>query len=40
MLEVAEDAQLEARIHNKEQGLELVQSTFGPPAAINRPPRH
>jgi poly(A) polymerase len=40
MLEVAEDAQLEARIRNKEEGLELVQSTFGPPAAINRPPRH
>ncbi|MGB6941209.1 MAG: CCA tRNA nucleotidyltransferase [Bryobacteraceae bacterium] len=31
MLEVAEDAQLEARIHNKEEGLELVRSTFGPP---------
>jgi tRNA nucleotidyltransferase/poly(A) polymerase len=35
MLEVAEDAQLEARIHSKEEGLELVRSTFGPPA-INR----
>ncbi len=32
MLEVAEDAQLESRIHNKEEGLELVRSTFGPPA--------
>lgn len=33
MLEVAEDAQLEARIHTKDEGLELVRSTFGPPAA-------
>jgi poly(A) polymerase len=32
MLEVAEDAQLEARIQSKEEGLELVRSTFGPPA--------
>jgi poly(A) polymerase len=32
MLEVAEDAQLEARIRSKEEGLELVRSTFGPPA--------
>ncbi|MGP0073092.1 MAG: CCA tRNA nucleotidyltransferase [Bryobacteraceae bacterium] len=31
MLELAEDAQLEARIHSKEQGLDLVRSTFGPP---------
>jgi tRNA nucleotidyltransferase/poly(A) polymerase len=31
MLEVAEDAQLEARIQNKEEGLALVRSTFGPP---------
>jgi tRNA nucleotidyltransferase/poly(A) polymerase len=31
MLEVAEDAQLEARIQNKQEGLELVRSTFGPP---------
>jgi poly(A) polymerase len=31
MLEVAEDAQLEARIQNKKEGLELVRSTFGPP---------
>jgi poly(A) polymerase len=31
MLEVAEDAQLESRIRNKEEGLELVRSTFGPP---------
>jgi tRNA nucleotidyltransferase/poly(A) polymerase len=35
MLEVAEDAQLEARIHSKEEGLELVRSTFGPPT-VNR----
>jgi tRNA nucleotidyltransferase/poly(A) polymerase len=35
MLEVAEDAQLEARIHSKEQGLELVRDTFGPPRNIN-----
>jgi poly(A) polymerase len=34
MLEVAEDAQLEGRIHNKAQGLELVQATFGPPRRI------
>jgi len=32
MLEAAEDAQLEARIQSKEDGLELVRSTFGPPA--------
>ncbi len=31
MLEVAEDAQLEARIHSKEEGLALVRATFGPP---------
>ncbi len=31
MLELAEDAQLEARIQSKEDGLELVRSTFGPP---------
>jgi tRNA nucleotidyltransferase/poly(A) polymerase len=31
MLEAAEDAQLEARIRSKEEGLELVRSTFGPP---------
>jgi len=36
MLEVAEDAQLEARIHNKEQGLELVRDTFGPPRGVKR----
>ncbi len=35
MLEVAEDAQLEARIHSKQEGLELVRSTFGPPAAVS-----
>jgi tRNA nucleotidyltransferase/poly(A) polymerase len=31
MLEVAEDAQLEARIQSKEEGLALIRSTFGPP---------
>ena len=31
MLEVAEDAQLEARIQSKEDGLELVRATFGAP---------
>ena len=31
MLDLAEDAQLEARIRNKEEGLELVRETFGPP---------
>jgi len=30
MLEMAEDAQLESRIHNKEDALELVKSAFGP----------
>lgn len=35
MLEVAEDAQLEARIQTKEEGLELVRATFGPPT-VNR----
>src|SRR5271154_6890224 len=35
MLEVAEDAQLEARIQSKEEGLELVRSTFGPPAGVS-----
>jgi poly(A) polymerase len=35
MLEVAEDAQLEARIRSKEEGLELVRSTFGPPARVS-----
>jgi tRNA nucleotidyltransferase/poly(A) polymerase len=34
MLEVAEDAQLEARIRSKDEGLDLVRSTFGPP--VNR----
>jgi tRNA nucleotidyltransferase/poly(A) polymerase len=39
MLELAEDAQLEARIHSREEGLDLVRSTFGPPApALNRMP--
>jgi len=32
MLEIAEDAQLEGHIHSKEEGLDLVRSTFGPPA--------
>ena len=31
MLEAVEDAQLESRIHTKEEALELVQSTFGLP---------
>lgn len=35
MLEVAEDAQLEARIESKEEGLELIRSTFGPPQAVS-----
>jgi tRNA nucleotidyltransferase/poly(A) polymerase len=30
MLEMAEDAQLESRIHSKEDALELVKSAFGP----------
>jgi tRNA nucleotidyltransferase/poly(A) polymerase len=30
MLEAAEDAQLESRVHSKEEALELVRSTFGP----------
>jgi poly(A) polymerase len=30
MLEAAEDAQLEAKIHSKEDALELVRSAFGP----------
>ena len=36
MLEAVEDAQLESRIHSKEEALDLVQSTFGspPPRAI------
>jgi tRNA nucleotidyltransferase/poly(A) polymerase len=36
MLEAAEDAQLEARIHSKEEGLDLLRATFGPPHAIQR----
>jgi tRNA nucleotidyltransferase/poly(A) polymerase len=35
MLELAEDAQLEQRIHSKEEGLELVRSTFGAPQPRN-----
>jgi tRNA nucleotidyltransferase/poly(A) polymerase len=35
MLEVAEDAQLEAGIRSKEEGLELLRSTFGPPARVS-----
>lgn len=31
MLEAAEDAQLESRIHTKEEALDLVRSAFGPP---------
>ena len=31
MLEAVEDAQLESKIHSKEEALELVHSTFGPP---------
>jgi hypothetical protein len=29
-LEAAEDAQLESKIHSKEEALELVKSAFGP----------
>ena len=36
MLEAAEDAQLEARIHSKENGLELVRAVFGPPHSLHR----
>jgi poly(A) polymerase len=35
MLELAEDAQLESRISNKDEGLELVRSTFGPPERVS-----
>lgn len=38
MLELAEDAQLEQRIHSKEEGLDLVRSTFGAPQTKNRIP--
>ena len=31
MLDAAEDAQLESRIHTKQEALDLVKSTFGPP---------
>ena len=31
MLNLAEDAQLESRIRSKQEGLELVRATFGPP---------
>jgi len=34
MLEMAEDAQLESRIHSKEQALELVKSAFGSPNRV------
>jgi len=37
MLEVAEDAQLESRIHTKEEGLELVRLLFGPGSHGIRP---
>jgi len=33
MLELAEDAQLESRIHSRQEGLDLVASAFGPPIA-------
>jgi tRNA nucleotidyltransferase/poly(A) polymerase len=36
MLEAAEDAQLEARIQSKEDGLELVRAAFGPPHGLQR----
>ena len=36
MLEAAEDAQLEARIQSKEDGLELVRAAFGPPHGLHR----
>jgi tRNA nucleotidyltransferase/poly(A) polymerase len=36
MLELVEDAQLESRIHGKAEALELVRTTFGPPAAVRR----
>jgi len=35
MLEAAEDAQLESKIHTKQEALELVQSTFGSPDRIS-----
>jgi tRNA nucleotidyltransferase/poly(A) polymerase len=38
MLELAEDAQLEQRIQSKEDGLELVRSTFGAPQSRNQIP--
>ncbi len=34
MLEAVEDAQLEARIHSKEEALELVKSAFGSPNGV------
>ncbi len=34
MLEAVEDAQLELRIHSKEEALELVRSAFGPPNRV------
>ena len=34
MLEMAEDAQLESRIHSKEEALELVKSAFGSPNRV------
>jgi len=33
MLEAVEDAQLESRIHTREEALDLVKETFGPPSA-------
>jgi poly(A) polymerase len=34
ILEAVEDAQLESRIHTKDQALDLVQSQFGPPVPL------
>lgn len=36
MLEAVEDAQLESRVHSKEEALELVRSKFGPPGSVPR----
>jgi len=33
MLETIEDAQLESRIHTREEALDLIKTTFGPPSA-------
>jgi hypothetical protein len=34
ILEMAEDAELESRIHSKQEALELVKSTFGSPNRV------